>query len=103
MDKAYQIRKKNQEIVEVPAGVREDGSVQPYSCSTQNFKGNVKDIRRVWAIFPEFKHGDNPVHHGNAFLEDIGHDWILLNNNKVFNYMGVVAKHGGRILIEYKP
>jgi hypothetical protein len=56
----------------------------------------------VWGVTKEFDPGDVPQHHVNAFLEDRGHDWFLLENNSIFKYCGIHSWSGGLILIEFR-
>lgn len=42
-----------------------------------------------------------PVHNQGSFLEDRGHDWLILPGHRLLKYFSRVALHSTWILIEY--
>ncbi len=63
---------------------------------------------RIWTLYdytdpevrPELPY--TPVHHGNAFLEDFGHDWHHIHQRGVLRYFSRAVHSNVWILVEFK-
>jgi hypothetical protein len=90
-----------QHLMWIPPG--EDTGAPSFKVSLLNWPWPNRIPIKIWSIFSEKKPELPfiPKHGVNAFLEDAGHDWQIINNKLKWTAHSSLQEEGHWILIEF--